>query len=410
MNPLFNNDIFIPDGEAHVMPDGRLYVYGSLDIRGNESYCSSSYHVMSTDDAKLEKWVDHGVAFSTDCAYFNKNGENVILYAPDAVENNGIYYLYYCTSQNKEGVAKADCPYGPFTPVKEIEYASGSGIDPAVFKDDDGQCYYYWGQFSLNGAKLSESMTEIDMTTLHRDLITEHEHGFHEGASVRKHNGKYYLLYTDISRGRATCISYAVSDSPLGPFKKGGVIVDNIYCDPMTWNNHGSMECFKGQWYIFYHRSSFNSQFSRRLCAEKIFFNADGSIGEVCQTSTGASEKYKRGCTIPARSVCAMMGSCCLIYANNSELLKSGGADRVRPDSAKFKYVDLKGCRKITLNMRGKGVVSVYTDGSHRLGEFRVESDEFKAYTVDTDIETNTDCLWVCFYGGAMILSDIEID
>ena len=65
MNPLFDRKLFVPDGEAHVMPDGRLYVYGSIDISGSKTYCGEYYHVVSTDDPKLENWVDHGVSFAT---------------------------------------------------------------------------------------------------------------------------------------------------------------------------------------------------------------------------------------------------------------------------------------------------------------------------------------------------------
>ena len=146
--------------------------------------------------------------------------------------------------------------------------------------DDDGEVYYLWGQFNLRGAKLTKDM-QIDESTLETAILTEQEHGFHEGASLRKRNGKYYLVYTDISRGKATCLSYAIADKPLGPYRKGGVIIDNIYCDPSTWNNHGSIEEFCGQWYVFYHRSSQNTIVNRRVCAEPVYFNEDGTINEV---------------------------------------------------------------------------------------------------------------------------------
>ncbi len=63
MNPILPRQFFVPDGEAHVMPDGRLYLYGSLDISGNDAYCSKEHRVFSTDDPKLERWIDHGTAF-----------------------------------------------------------------------------------------------------------------------------------------------------------------------------------------------------------------------------------------------------------------------------------------------------------------------------------------------------------
>lgn len=99
--------------------------------------------------------------------------------------------------------------------------ADGDGIDPAIFLDDDGQAYYYWGQHSLRGGRLKENMRELEPGSVNRALLTESEHGFHEGASLRKRNGLYYLVYTDISGGRASCLSYAVSDNPLGPVYKG---------------------------------------------------------------------------------------------------------------------------------------------------------------------------------------------
>ena len=61
MNPLLPRKYFVPDAEARVMPDGRLYVYGSLDISGDRGYCSQEYRVFSTDDPTLANWTDHGV-------------------------------------------------------------------------------------------------------------------------------------------------------------------------------------------------------------------------------------------------------------------------------------------------------------------------------------------------------------
>ena len=63
MNPLLERDFFMADAEAHVMPDGRLYIVGSTDISGSRDYCSHVYHIWSTDDPLLRGWVDHGVVF-----------------------------------------------------------------------------------------------------------------------------------------------------------------------------------------------------------------------------------------------------------------------------------------------------------------------------------------------------------
>ena len=73
-----------------------------------------------------------------------------------------------------------------------------------------------------------------------------------------------------------------------------------------------------------YHRSSQGSLFSRRACAEKIYFNPDGSIGEVEMTSQGASDPIDAYKTIEASLACRMKGNCYIapdINGINDEIL-----------------------------------------------------------------------------------------
>ena len=63
MNPILPLRYFIPDVEARVWGDGRVYLYGSPDLQGNTSYCSCEYRVFSSDD--MISWTDHGVSFRT---------------------------------------------------------------------------------------------------------------------------------------------------------------------------------------------------------------------------------------------------------------------------------------------------------------------------------------------------------
>lgn len=305
MNPILPLKYHVPDVEAKVYKDGRIYLYGSYDLPGNHEYCSRDYYVFSSEDfLNFDR---------SDLAFTNRN-DNISwakgdLYAPDCVEKDGIYYLYFCTADGSEGVAKSNHPMGPYQDPAPVEGANRSQIDPTVFIDDDGEAYYYWGQFSLHGARLCPDMHRLDMSTCRSGILTEREHGFHEGASISKRNGLYYLVYTDISRGRATCLSSAVSDSPLGPFIKGGVIIDNTGCDPSSWNNHGSICEVQGQWYVFYHRSTHNSFFSRRVCAEPIFFGDDGSIREVEMTLNGQEQTVEAARRIEASRASKMNGS-----------------------------------------------------------------------------------------------------
>lgn len=306
MNPILQVQHFVPDAEARQWRDGRMYLYGSYDISGRTSYCSWEYHVFSSAD--LFHWVDHGESFCSTSPDTDVPWSSAPLFAPDCIFYNGRYYLFFCNADRSEGVAESLSPEGRFTNATPVEGADGDAIDPAALVDDDGQVYYYWGQFHLRGAKLKPDLRGIQTETLRTDLITEASHGFHEGASIRKHNGIYYLVYTDISRGRATCMAYATSNSPLGTFTKRGTIIDNTGCDPETWNNHGSIAPFNDQWYIFYHRSSQASNFNRRVCIEPIHFNPDGSIDEVEMTTQGASGPLPATRMIEAWRACLLHG------------------------------------------------------------------------------------------------------
>ena len=410
MNPLLPKQFHVADVEARVMPDGRLYLYGSFDEPGFYTYCSCRYRVFSTDDPSLANWKDHGI-------YFENTEENPgipwdpasVLYAPDAIYRNGKYYLYMCGNNDFEGVAVSDTPYGPFSDAKPIIGADRDGIDPAVFIDDDGQAYYLWGQFALKGAKLMDDMCTLEPGSIKTGILTEQEHGFHEGSSIRKINGKYYIIYTDISRGRATCMSYAVSDNPLGPYKKGGVIIDNTLCDPHTWNNHGSICEFKGQWYIFYHRSSRNSDKCRRVCAEPITINPDGSINEVCMTSQGPEGPVSAFSEIDASCACRLKGNAYITEDKpGSEILAGCGGGSWRGAWAEYRYIDFgSGVASCSMRASGKGVINIKTDGSDEtVCSVKIDSENgFAVFSAPVSKEIKgIHPLWLFFDGKDMSL------
>lgn len=279
MNPILPLKHFIPDVEARVWNDGRLYLYGSMDVKNHMDYCSHFHKVFSSDDG-LE-WQDYGIAFSSDEVPWS----NAPLYAPDCVYKNGIYYLYFCTADRTIGVATSCFPQGPFEKAVRIEGLDA--IDPAVLVDGD-DAYIYWGQFNdVRAAKLKSNMCEVDWSTVTQPLTHEGDF-FHEGSSMRRIGDKYYYVYAYEGReATPTCLAYAIGNNPLGPFEYQGVIIDNAGCDPENWNNHGSICHFQDQWYVFYHRSSRASKFNRRVCAEKIRIDKDGRIEEVPMSSKG---------------------------------------------------------------------------------------------------------------------------
>lgn len=342
-NPILPLEYHVPDSEGHVMPDGRLYIYGSFDDR-EDVFCSEKYHVVSTAD--MEHWTIHDVSLTgQEIPWFNNpdapkypgidwshptpfilkmlqnmdhaaekekfekqdEGEKpALLFAPDAIYKDGKYYLYFCMSDDSEGVAVSDRPEGPFK--NPVQLPCG-GIDPAVFIDDDGQAYYYWGQLFSHGVKLNPDMMSFDENAVVDDLVTEEEHFFHEGSSMRKIGDTYYYVYADMERGKPTSLGYSTSKSPMGPFTYQGIIVDNDECDPESWNNHGSIECVNGQWYVFYHRCSRGVQQHRRLCIEPITINPDGTIDEVKMTSQGPGRPFGPGEKMMGYQACGLKGS-----------------------------------------------------------------------------------------------------
>ena len=307
MNPILPPQFYIPDVEARQWDDGIVYLYGSCDKCGESSYCSQEYHVFGSGDMK--HWIVYPQSFQSKYVHRPQSKE-VPLYAPDCEKIGDRYCLFYCQEHGEEGVAYSDAPYGPFRGARGIEPADTDGIDPAIFIDDDGSLYYFWGQYHAKVGKLDLESCRIIPETVTENILTEEEHGFHEGISIRKRNGIYYMVYSDISRGRPTCLGYATSDRPLGPYKKGGIIIDNTGCDPKSWNNHGSIAEINKKWYVFYHRSTHNGYFNRQVCVEPIFFHENGSIDEVEMTTQGAEGPLDCRKPLEAYRACRMEGSC----------------------------------------------------------------------------------------------------
>lgn len=308
LNPISPPGLYIADPEVRLMPDGRIYVYGSRDEPGN-AWCSRSYNVLSTSD--LVRWDVEQISFATQGAGKQTAYTEAVLYAPDCIYHQGKYYLYYCLADGgvDEGVAVASSPYGPFKngqPIKGI-----SGIDPSVFIDDDGQGYLFWGQAHAKGAKLSKDMLSIE-GPVHDSLLTYQTHAFNEASSVRKINGTYYYIYSGHQRhGESNCatLNYATATSPFGPYTYRGVIIDNWESHKAIVNNHGSVIEIDGQWYIFYHRPTQGGPSMRKACVEPIYFNPDGTIQEVEMTTQGAGGPISPLLRMEAARACKLSGN-----------------------------------------------------------------------------------------------------
>ncbi|MBR6898536.1 MAG: family 43 glycosylhydrolase [Lachnospiraceae bacterium] len=346
-NPFLPLYEYIPDGEPHVFGD-RVYIYGSHDCEGGWTFCMLDYTVWSAPVNDLTDWRCEGVSYraSQDPAYPRRK----YMYAPDVVRgNDGRYYLYYCMSGDYgEGgytepisVAVSDSPAGPYEYIGHVRNEDGTDMmryvcfDPAVMNDNGviRLCYgtqydfeeredyspdegwFMGAMMSMFGRTKEEIMSYPDSimgpvtVTLKDDMLTiaeppHHiipyrvkgtsfeEHPFFEASSLRKVGDKYYFVYSSMQNHE---LCYATSDKPDRDFTFGGTIVSNGDIGyngntkrmNMTGTTHGSIECINGKWYVFYHRLTHKSDYSRQACAQEIEIADDGSIAQVEMTSCG---------------------------------------------------------------------------------------------------------------------------
>jgi len=293
-NPIIRNQ-FSADPSARVF-NGRVYVFPSHDIPVPEGknlrkgwFCMEDYHVYSSDN--LVDWLDHGKILSQyDVPWVDTNAYS--MWAPDCVERNGKYYFYFpaiCSKPDSTGrrlfsigVAIADKPEGPYTPLPE-PIKGIRRIDPNVFIDKDGQAYLYWSLRHIFVAKLKENMIELDSEP--QIIANLPEKGLKEGPWVFERNGIYYLTFPHVENERER-LEYVMGSHPMGPFTMAGVIMDE---SPSCWTNHHSIIEYKGQWYLFYHHNYLSPHFdkNRSVCIDSLFFNDDGTIRKVIPTKRG---------------------------------------------------------------------------------------------------------------------------
>ena len=168
-NPSLPKWEYIPDGEPRVFGD-RIYVYGSHDNAGSDSFCDYVLKCWSAPLNDLSKWTCHGEIFRTKAekdrpANTDWTGENNQLFAPDVVEKDGKYYLYAYIINATGCVGVSDRPEGPFKLLSKYKYTvpdeiccNGWFIDPGVLVDDDGRVYIYCGFERSFMAEVSQNM------------------------------------------------------------------------------------------------------------------------------------------------------------------------------------------------------------------------------------------------------------
>ncbi|GEK88843.1 Glycosyl hydrolases family 43 [Alkalibacterium putridalgicola] len=317
-NPILPFDEYIPDPEVHVFGD-RVYIYGSHDEFNGRMYCENDYVTWSAPVTDLSNWRYEGVIYKKSDHQSPVKMEKNNMYAPDVAKGpDGNYYLYYSIADSSViSVAKSDSPAGPFSYYGDVQSHSGHiygeskedyfEFDPAVLVDGD-RVYLYLGSGQKANEKNGHPVVGLFVRELGSDMLTaktepeilmpadddRSQPNFFEGASIRKFDDWYYLLYmaTDLSG-----LHYMMSRYPDRDFEHKGLLhttsssqlVDerSMYERYIVENNHGSLEKINGKYYIFNHRHTNQSHFSRQVVGDKLEMSEDGTFHQAAYTSVG---------------------------------------------------------------------------------------------------------------------------
>ncbi|MBP2335883.1 GH43 family beta-xylosidase [Saccharothrix coeruleofusca] len=285
-NPFVDGWYADPDVAVY---DNRYWVFPT----SSRPYAEQTYlDAFSSPD--LVHWTKHPNVLTTAAVSWATKA----VWAPAPVQRNGKYYLYFAANDiqsNAElggiGVAVADRPEGPYTDAigKPLisQFVNGAQpIDQDVFIDSDGQAYMYYGGWDhANVVKLNSDMTSLgtfEDGSTYKEITPSN---YKEGPQMFKRAGKYYLMWSeDYWGGPNYSVSYAMSDSPTGPFTKLSKVLGQ---DPAVarGSGHNSVLNVPGTdiWYIVYHRRPLSRTDinHRQISYDRLNFNVDGTIQPV---------------------------------------------------------------------------------------------------------------------------------
>lgn len=467
-NPVLPISVCMADGEPHVFGN-RVYLFGSHDTPGGESFCLEDYEFFSAPLDDLSHWTSNGINYTAkqDPLY----GENArYLYAPDVVQGiDGRYYLYYCLAgwKGKGGyghpisVAVSDSPDGKYDYYGVVQNPDGTPyqdfvcFDPAVMNDNGViRLYFGTGPFRgmgvtpWNGFVLSKVYSGVfekppkafrqkpgplgaNAAVLCEDMLTLKEppkriadtpdfkgHGFFEGSSIRKIGQTYYFVYSS-QKNHELC--YATSPYPDRDFRFRGTLVSNgdvgyggrkerDRCNA-TGTVHGGIEEIGGRWYVFYHRLTHGSDYSRQMCAEPLELLPDGSIAQVEMTSCGlqGGDLPGRG-EYPAAICCNLTNGKMPHIANqirkNIPAITHSDAEWYVGNAAKgtqigYKYFSIQDNTVLRVTARGQGRICIKING-RSVGNLPCHSEKWAAASLTIPRGGPHTALWLTVTEGSL--------
>ncbi|OZI07762.1 arabinan endo-1,5-alpha-L-arabinosidase [Siphonobacter sp. BAB-5385] len=298
-NPIFPGWYADPEGVIF----GKTYwVYPTYSAPYNKQV-----HMDAFSSPDLVTWKKHPNIIDTSAVKWAKRA----LWAPAIIEKKGKYYLFFGANdiQNDQekggiGVAVANKPSGPFKdllgkPLVDKFHNGAQPIDQFVFKDKDGKYYLIYGGWRhCNIAQLKEDFSGFipaeDGSTF-KEITPEN---YVEGPIMFIRNGKYYFMWSEGGwTGPNYSVAYAIADSPFGPFKRAGKILQQD-AKVATGAGHHSVIQRPGtdEWYIIYHRRPLGETDAnhRVTCIERMYFDEKGEIKPVKITFEGVpAQKVK---------------------------------------------------------------------------------------------------------------------
>jgi beta-xylosidase len=289
-NPVV--DAWYADPESRVYGD-TVYMYVTNSLRFEDQH---NLDLVTTRDLENFEVYHNILDMST------YNGASYAIWAPTVIDKNGKYYIIFAAnnilSENEIGglyIGVCDDPHGPFKnvfadgrPLLNAIYNNAQPIDAHLFKDDDGSIYLYYGGWShMMVCKMNSSMDGFEampspaFNWIAREITPVN---YVEAPYVMKINGKYHLMYSSGSWTNGTyCVKAAVSEEPCAEFKYYGDVLSAS--DLADGPGHNSAFCFKGQWYVAYHRRTIGDLNAnhRKLCIDKLTI-IDGKLTPVAMT------------------------------------------------------------------------------------------------------------------------------
>jgi beta-xylosidase len=294
-NPLFEGWYADPEG---VIIKNKFWIYPTYSAPFDEQVFMDAF---SSSD--LIHWLKHERIIDTTKVRWAKRA----MWAPAMIENNNKYFLFFAANDVREGevggigVGVADKPEGPFTDylgkplINEIKNGA-QPIDQFVFQDKGGQYYMLYGGWRhCNIVKLKSDFTGLDPFedgTIYKEITPE---GYVEGPFMFIRNNKYYFMWSEGDWGGPDYrVAYAIADSPFGPFKRIGTILEQDASVARGAGHHSVMQIpGKDQWYIIYHRRPLSETDAnhRATCIDEMHFDENGLIKPVKITVEGV-KKY----------------------------------------------------------------------------------------------------------------------